>query len=86
MKSEVLTCITTITLCATLTISVRVSAQEQQVQKKEHTGYRLIDLGTFGGATSTISPYHKQSGKRPETKLSEVQVNTRHVPPAAPVR
>jgi len=47
MKSRTFTCITTITLFAALTVPVRLAAQ--------HTRYRLIDLGTFGGPASSFN-------------------------------
>jgi probable HAF family extracellular repeat protein len=45
MKSRILTCITAMTLFAGLASPVRLAAQ--------HTRYKLIDLGTFGGPAST---------------------------------
>jgi len=49
MKHGTLTSITAITLFAALAIPVRLAAQEQ------HTHYRLIDLGTFGGPGSGVN-------------------------------
>jgi probable HAF family extracellular repeat protein len=42
------------TLFAALAFPLQLAAQEQQ-QKKEHTRYKLIDLGTFGGPASYFS-------------------------------
>ncbi len=51
-----MTCLTAIMLLAALATRVGIAAQEQQQeQKKEHTRYKLIDLGTFGGPTSYFS-------------------------------
>ena len=44
MKSKTLTCITAITLLATLALPAQLAAQ--------HTRYKLIDLGTLGGPAS----------------------------------
>ncbi len=54
MKSRILMCITAMTLFAALAIQVRprLAAQEQG---KEHTRYRLIDLGTLGGPASYVN-------------------------------
>ncbi len=41
-----------VVLFAALAISVRLAAQEQQDQKKEHSRYTLIDLETFGRPNS----------------------------------
>jgi probable HAF family extracellular repeat protein len=54
MKSKALTCIVAMTLFGALAITLQLAAQEQQ-QKKEHTRYKLIDLGTFGGPASYFS-------------------------------
>jgi probable HAF family extracellular repeat protein len=58
MKSRILRRITAIGLFAALAIPVRLAAQEQQQQehKKEHTRYRLVDIGTFGGPSSNVNP------------------------------
>ena len=57
MKSRTLTCITAVTLFATLAIPVLVAAQEGTAPENEnnarHHHYKLIDIGTFGGNTSS---------------------------------
>jgi hypothetical protein len=58
MRSRIWTCITTIILLSALAIAMGLAAQEQQgppEQKAGHPGYKLIDLGTFGGPTSISS-------------------------------
>ncbi len=46
MKSRTFTCITAMTLFAALAMPVRLAAHDQQQEpKKEHTRYKLIDLG-----------------------------------------
>lgn len=56
MKSRTLTYITLITLFAALAIPVRLAAQDNQNHtKNEHHHYKLIDMGTFGGPTSSIA-------------------------------
>jgi probable HAF family extracellular repeat protein len=59
MKSSTLTFITATTLFSALAISVRVrlAAQEQpavQGADAQHTRYKLVDLGTFGGPSSYL--------------------------------
>jgi len=57
MKSRIFTCITAMALFAALAIPVRHTAQEQPAVQRgnvEHTRYRLVDLGTFGGPNSTV--------------------------------
>jgi probable HAF family extracellular repeat protein len=46
---------TAMTLLTALAIPVRLAAQERlHEEKKEHTRYKLVDIGTFGGPTSTV--------------------------------
>lgn len=52
MKSRIWTYIIAMTVFAALAISVRLSAQEQQQQKKGQPGYTVTDLGTLGGKFS----------------------------------
>ena len=57
MRSITLTCITAITLFAALAVPAGLPAQEQrQEQKKAHTRYKLVVIGTFGGPTSLFFP------------------------------
>jgi probable HAF family extracellular repeat protein len=49
VKSKRLTCIKAMTLLAGLAIPVHHAAQEQE---KEHSRYKLIDLGTLGGPSA----------------------------------
>ncbi len=61
MKSRMLTCIIGMTWFATLAIPVRarLAAQEQpavQGEKAQHTRYKLVDIGTFGGPASYVNP------------------------------
>jgi probable HAF family extracellular repeat protein len=52
VRSRTLTCITAMALFAALAVPLRLVAQEQQ--QKEHTRYKLIDIGTFGGPNSSV--------------------------------
>ena len=54
MKSRTLMCITTMTFFAALAMPIGLAAQDQQqqAQKKKHSRYKLIDIGTFGGPQS----------------------------------
>ncbi len=52
MKTRTLRFITALTLSAALAIPIWLAAQEQQEDKRQHTRYRLIDLGTLGGPHS----------------------------------
>ena len=51
MKSWKVTCVTAMTLFAALTVSVRLTAQEQQEHIRQ-ANYRIFNLGTFGGTSS----------------------------------
>jgi probable HAF family extracellular repeat protein len=51
MKSRILTCVTLMTLFATLAVSLFAAAQGQ-TQPFRH--YKLIDFGTFGGPNSSV--------------------------------
>ena len=53
MKSRTLTCITVMTLFATLAIPVGLSAQNQD-DKTKHHHYKPIDTGPLGGASSSL--------------------------------
>ena len=62
MKNKLATFITTFSLCAALVLPIHLTAQEQE-EKKEQSGkhhhYKLIQMGTYGGPTSTIdAPGH----------------------------
>jgi probable HAF family extracellular repeat protein len=64
MKSERLTCLTTLTLLA-LTISVPTAAQDKAKQHHPHQyhHYQLVDVGTFGGPQSWMfSPGAARTG------------------------
>ena len=64
MKSRILKCITAIVLFATLATPVRLAAQE-------HTLYKLIDLGTFGGAASNLAPTPNGGPENPGRALTQ---------------
>ncbi len=51
MRSKILTCITSAILFAWLTAAVRLGAQEQQEHSISH--YRVFNLGTLGGTSSS---------------------------------
>jgi hypothetical protein len=53
MKSGRLMWITAIAVCAMPTSTVPLNGQEMQAHKHKH--YQLIDLGTLGGAQSTLA-------------------------------
>ena len=57
MKSRTLTSITVMTLFATLAIPVGLSGQRQD-DKPKHHHYKLIDIGTFGGPSSTFNNFY----------------------------
>jgi uncharacterized membrane protein len=53
MRSNKLMCLILLAVCATVAIPDGLAAQEQtDGRAKEHTHYKLIDLGTFGGPNS----------------------------------
>jgi hypothetical protein len=62
MKSRTLTCITTMTLFAALAVPVQLAAQQ-------HTRYKLVDLGTFGGPSSYLQTNNAVNGRRVSTTL-----------------
>lgn len=58
MKNCLTLCVTALTLLAALTAPVQLAAQDVHSEgKHKHHHYKLIDMGTFGGAESHISPY-----------------------------
>ncbi|PYV69229.1 MAG: pyrrolo-quinoline quinone [Acidobacteria bacterium] len=66
MKSRTLTLISAITLFAALALPVRLAAQ--------HTRYKLVDIGTFGGSESYINP--ASAPGTPADQLTQVTVTT----------
>jgi hypothetical protein len=59
MKKRLPTFITMVGLCAALAFPSGLAAQEQgekQDQKVKHYHYKLVDIGTFGGAQSLFNP------------------------------
>jgi probable HAF family extracellular repeat protein len=54
MKTGTLMWISAIAVGAMLTSAVPLASQDKQVHKPKHNRYQLIDLGTLGGAQSTI--------------------------------
>jgi len=56
MKSTISTCIFAMTLLVALALPVSLAAQERPhgQLKKEHSRYKVIDLGTFGGPNSFV--------------------------------
>ncbi len=61
MKTRTLTCITAMSLFAMLLVPIHLPAQEQQ-QSKPQVGYKLIDLGTFGGPNSYLETDNGENG------------------------
>jgi probable HAF family extracellular repeat protein len=61
MKSRTLTCITAITFFA-LALPLQLAAQ--------HTRYKLIDLGTFGGPASNLAPTSNGGPENPARALT----------------
>ena len=55
MKSGRLMWITAIAVCAMPTSTVPLNGQEMQAHKHKHNHYQLIDVGTLGGAQSTLA-------------------------------
>src|SRR5690349_18311103 len=53
MKSGSLMWMTAIAVCAMLTSAVPLAGKDKQPHKHNH--YQLIDLGTLGGAQSTVA-------------------------------
>lgn len=54
MKSQRLMAVTTVVVFAALAIPIQLAAQDKQDHKHHH--YQLIDMGTLGGAQSTVAP------------------------------
>ena len=52
MKLGTLTCITSLTIFATLTISIPLAAQNQPEKRKRHVRYIVKELPTLGGTFS----------------------------------
>ena len=58
MEKNLTMCITALTLLAALAVPVQLAAQEDHSEAEHrHHHYKLIDMGTFGGSESYISPY-----------------------------
>jgi probable HAF family extracellular repeat protein len=52
VKSRILICVTALLWFAALAIPISLAAQEQKAQ---HHHYKFVDLGTFGGPSSTVN-------------------------------
>jgi len=58
VKKNLTMCITALTLLGALAVPVQLAAQEDHSEAgHRHHHYKLIDMGTFGGSESYISPY-----------------------------
>lgn len=55
MRSKKQTVAVAAALFAAFAMPVRLAAQEDQKQSKEHVRYKLIDVGTFGGPNSYVN-------------------------------
>ena len=57
MKKRLSAFITVLSFCATLALPIQLAAQEREEKKEQkgkHHHYKLIQMGTYGGPTSTI--------------------------------
>jgi hypothetical protein len=63
LKSKTL-CITALTLLTALSVPLRLAAQDKDDHNDEHRHhhYKLVDMGTFGGAASNAVPFLNSRG------------------------
>ena len=54
MNTRRLQCLTTLTLLATLAITLQLSAQDKPQTRHGHQNYTVVDVGTFGGPNAYI--------------------------------
>lgn len=54
MKPKSLMCITAVALSAALLVPVQPAARDRSDGEHWHHHYKLIDIGAFGGVTSTM--------------------------------
>jgi|ERR1700730_5703574 len=84
MKSQIMSCVGSIVLVTVLLISVRISAQNHEGEKREHHRYKLVDIGLGGPQSAVFEFAHTLTNRGAVVGMAETSIPDPNYPNFSP--